>query len=547
MKRIDEVDEHDAYLFAEIAANVSASMWAATGPEANYAIRLWNNGAERLYGFSREEAIGENYLTLFVNELERDQAIIDHEDIVRTGREFRNLANDIMLDGTERLLLTIGFPLYDRANDEYLLAELGIDVTDVPLEDAARLTRSREEAIRVSEGAARDALTEQLRQLVGALTLSGTGEDEHSVLALGVEFFQQATNTDIESSVWFTGRGGKFSEVFRSAGWEVPGGLNIGRALEYFRTNTKPILLDPKTRPHRRFIRFIDRRRWSLDTVGLIPLHAKGELLGLHLIWAPGRHVFTKPQREVLPVLSSAVLASARLVAEIRRRREEAAQSRAEATRLRLNGDFAHRIRKAVDPILRDVHAIREELLSRGVELNGELAQWINDIEDGCTELARAPADLRRAQKVARVNVASVLTALRNRLCLEYPDVDISLAANDTSGAHVHGVKGDITALFENLLYNAIEAMNDSGRVQVNTRLADGSLSVAVSDEGPGIAESDADDVFQLGHSSKGEGRGLGLARAREIVSDLDGHIRVDKPQSSGATLLVILPVSLEE
>jgi len=540
------VDKHDAYLFAEIAANVSASFWAAAGPESNYEIRLWNRGAERLYGFSREQAIGENYLTLFVNELERDQAVIDHDDIRRTGREFRNLANDIMSDGTERLLLTVGFSLYDRNAQEHLLAELGIDVTDVPLEDAARLTRAREEAIRVSEGAARDRLTEQLRQLVGALTLSGTGKDEQSVLALGVEFFRQATNAEIESSVWLAGHGCRFSEVFRSAGWEVPSGLDIGRALDWFQSNTKPILLDSATRPHRLFMRFIDRRRWSLDTVGLIPLHAKGELLGLHLIWVPGRHVFTKPQREVLPVLSSAVLASARLVAELRRRREEAAESRAEATRLRLNGDFAHRIRKAVDPILRGVHAIREELVSRGVVLDEVLSQWIDDIEEGCTELAHAPGELRRAQKVAEVRVTSVLAALRNRLSLEFPDVEIDLDNDEASNAVVHGVKGDIAALFENLLYNSIEAMNGSGRVQVKVRLTGNTISIVVSDDGPGISFADVEDVFQLGYSSKGEGRGLGLARAREIVTELHGHIKVDTPPSLGATFVVVLPATRE-
>jgi PAS domain S-box-containing protein len=539
------VDEHDAYLFAQLAANVSASMWAAAGPEANYAIRLWNRGAERLYGVSREEAIGENYLTLFVNELERDQAIADHADIVRTGQEFRNLANDIMADGSERLLLTVGFSLHDPSAQENLLAEVGIDVTDVPLEDAARLTRAREEAIRLREADARDRLTEQLRQLVGALTLSGTGEDEHSVLALGVEFFRQATNADIESSIWLSGSGGKFTEVFQSGGWEVPSGLDVNRAIDWFRRYKKPILLDSSSRPHRTFTRFIDRQRWSFDTVGLIPLHAKGDLLGLQLIWVPGRrHIFTKPQRESLPVLSSAVLASARLVAELRRRREEAAESRAEATRLRLNGDFAHRIRKAVDPILRDVQAIREELVSRGVRLDGELTQWINDIEEGCTELARAPGELHLAQQIAQVKIADVLAALRNRLSLEFPDIEMELNVEDTSGVHVHGVKGDIAALFENLLYNAIEAMNGIGRVRVDATLFGSSLSIAISDTGPGISPGEAEDVFQLGYSSKGEGRGLGLARAREIVAELHGQIKLDTSRTSGATFVVALPVS---
>jgi PAS domain S-box-containing protein len=539
------VDEHDAKLFAEIAANVSASIWAAAGPEANYAIRLWNTGAERLYGFTRDQAIGENYLTLFVNELERDQAIADHQEIVRKRRSFRNLANDIMADGTERLLLTVGFALYDARHGEHLLAELGIDVTDVPLEDAARLTRSREEAIRISEGAARERLTEQLRQLVGALTFSAAGEDERSVLALGSEFFREATNADVESSIWFAD-GRRFNEVFTSVGWEVPSGLDIGRALEWFRSNTKPILLDSKSRPHRRFMQFIDRRLWSLDTVGLIPLHARGELLGLHAIWIPGRHVFTRPQRDVLPVLSSVVLASARLVAELRRRREEASESQTEATRLRLNGDFAHRIRKAVDPILRDVIGIRAELETRGVLVDGDLAQCLNDIEEGCTELARAPVELRRAQQVTSIGVQKLLNALRNRLCLEYPDIDIQLSCTSPLDPMVFGVRGDVAALFENLLYNAIEATGGVGHIQVKTDLVGSRIYVAVSDDGPGIPPEAVEEIFRLGHSSKGEGRGLGLARARQIVGDLDGTVKVDTRQLPGATFVVALPLSEE-
>ncbi|MFI6345668.1 ATP-binding protein [Streptomyces sp. NPDC050560] len=529
---------HELRLLTEIVSKVSASVWAAAGPEDDYAIRLWNRGAERLYGIPRERAVGENYLDLFVNELERDQAAADHADIVATGREFRNLANDVLADGTERMLLTVGFPLWDEARGQHLLAELGVDVTDVPLADEARLRQAREEAIRASEAAAREVLTDQLRRLVGALTLSGQGEDERSVLALGAALLRGAIHPELESSTWLAGRDGRLREAFRTEGWETPRGLDTKGTLKWFAGHSKPLMLDSQNRPHR-FARFIGPDVWPANSVALIPLHAADSLLGVQLITIPGGHLFTPPQREVVPVLASVVLASARLVAELRRRREEVARSEAETTRLGLNRDFAHRIRKAVDPILRDIHSIRGELRARDVEIEGELKQCLDDIEDGCTELALAPSEIRRAQKIDDVNLAAVLTALRNRLSLEFPDVRIELRVPAGDDILIRGVRGEVTAVFENLLYNAIEATHDAGTVRVQVEPADPMVRVAVSDDGPGIPPGQVEDIFMLGFSSRGEGRGLGLARARDIVTKHQGSIAVAGSQLGGATFLV--------
>jgi signal transduction histidine kinase len=234
------------------------------------------------------------------------------------------------------------------------------------------------------------------------------------------------------------------------------------------------------------------------------------------------------------------------LVAELRRRREEASESQAEATRLRLNGDFAHRIRKAVDPVLRDVIGIRAELEARGVTVDGDLARCLNDIEEGCTELARAPSELRRAQEVKNVDIQKLLSALRNRLCLEYPDIDMQLVCASPRDVRIFGAQGDVAALFENLLYNAIEATGGTGLIKVNTDLINSAIHVTVSDDGPGIPAESVEEIFKLGHSSKGHGRGLGLARARQIVSDLKGTVRVDTRQLKGATFVVALPISKE-
>ena len=346
----------------------------------------------------------------------------------------------------------------------------------------------------------------------------------------------------MESCIWLAGRDGKLQETFRTPGWVTPSGLDLVAALRWFDRNKRPLLIDRKTLPHRSMTRFLDRSRWSNSAIALIPLHLEEERLGLQILVVPDNYTFTQPQREVLPVLSSVVLASARLVAELRRRREEASQSRAEATRLRLNGDFAHRIRKAVDPMLRDVHAIRAELYRRGVALDGELRQWLDDIEEGCTELARAPEELRRAGIAGPVELRQVLSALRNRMALEFPDVEIDLRV-EPARYIVLAIRGDVTALFENVLYNAVEAMDGFGAVEVSVQRDGSSAVVTISDEGPGVAEELREDVFILGHSSKiGKGRGSGLARSRQIVTDLEGSIRVGVPLLGGATFVINIP-----
>lgn len=130
-------------LLMEILEHAPIAVWAASGCEHDYAIRIWNAGAERLYGYSHAEAIGANYLDLFVNALEREQAIADHESTIRNRQTYRNLARDVTADGSERLILTQGFPLLDPRNGEYLQAEIGTDVTEISGEDAEWLSNVR--------------------------------------------------------------------------------------------------------------------------------------------------------------------------------------------------------------------------------------------------------------------------------------------------------------------------------------------------------------------------------------------------------------------
>ena len=52
-------------------------------------------------------------------------------------------------------------------------------------------------------------------------------------------------------------------------------------------------------------------------------------------------------------------------------------------------------------------------------------------------------------------------------------------------------------------------------------------IIIEVSDSGDGVDEGAISQLFTRGHSSKGEGRGYGLANVKEVLDELGGWIEV--------------------
>jgi signal transduction histidine kinase len=99
-----------------------------------------------------------------------------------------------------------------------------------------------------------------------------------------------------------------------------------------------------------------------------------------------------------------------------------------------------------------------------------------------------------------------------------------------------------------NILLNAIEVVPDEGgRVNVSTRYHPdiGEVVLSIGDNGPGIPAEELRRIFDVFHSSKGQGgTGLGLAAAKKIVGELDGKIDVDSIVGVGTTFHVKLPTT---
>ena len=125
----------------------------------------------------------------------------------------------------------------------------------------------------------------------------------------------------------------------------------------------------------------------------------------------------------------------------------------------------------------------------------------------------------------------------------------------------VPGDPGEIQQVCLNLIQNALHAMPTGGTLTL--RLAQvvqrkGGLDLAppapfllleVRDTGPGIDPAHRERIFEPFFTTKdsGEGTGLGLAVTKGIITDLDGWMTVDSPDSGGAVFRAYLPLQTDE
>jgi len=163
--------------------------------------------------------------------------------------------------------------------------------------------------------------------------------------------------------------------------------------------------------------------------------------------------------------------------------------------------------------------------------------------------MARGDGDETRAL----ANLNTLIEELRSLLQADarMHDVRLSMALESTlPSVVVNGTQLQQVVL--NLVRNAFEAVSGipaGARIVELTTTHDnaGEVEIRVRDNGPGIAESIADSLFDQFTTTKETGTGLGLAISRTVVQAHRGNIGVRKVEPHGAEFYVRLPAAEED
>jgi PAS domain S-box-containing protein len=184
---------------------------------------------------------------------------------------------------------------------------------------------------------------------------------------------------------------------------------------------------------------------------------------------------------------------------------------------------------------------------------DAEMAGILRDAETAC----RAAGGLARQLLTFSSGGEPVKRPLDlGRLARESADFSLrgsGVAADidDEGGVHVLGDRDQIFQAVQNLVINASQAMHGAGRVGIKVRAsagADGRRygAVSVADKGPGIPAGVRERLFEPYFSTKGKGRGLGLAVCRSIVVKHGGSITADTSEREGSVFTIFLPFTEE-
>ena len=116
--------------------------------------------------------------------------------------------------------------------------------------------------------------------------------------------------------------------------------------------------------------------------------------------------------------------------------------------------------------------------------------------------------------------------------------------------AIVNGDRDRLVQLLLILLDNALDHSPAGGSVTVEVRRTEGNVDLIVADQGPGIAESERERVFEPFtrlpgvRRDRSGGTGLGLAIARRIATAHRGTIRIADASGGGAAVVVTFPAA---
>ena len=100
--------------------------------------------------------------------------------------------------------------------------------------------------------------------------------------------------------------------------------------------------------------------------------------------------------------------------------------------------------------------------------------------------------------------------------------------------------------VLQNLIKNACDAMNGSGRIDIVAHAVGESIVIEIGDSGPGFAPGVAEHVFDPFFTTKppGKGTGLGLSICYAIMNELGGRIACGNRPQGGAWFRLVLPLA---
>ncbi len=528
-----------------LAAVIESSDDAIVTKDLNGIVTSWNSAAERMFGYTADEAIGRSIRRIIPAEFQGEEDVllakiragekVDHFETIRQRKDGSRLsisltvsplrdekgeiigASKVARDITERTRLLIA--VHEHAQDTEKLNEVGAAVVS---------TLERERIVQKVT----DIATELTRAEFGAFFYNTTDPDTGDVYSL---FTLSGASREAFATFPQPRATAVFGPTFRGEGPvrldDVTADPRYGRNAPYFG-------MPPGHLPVRSYL--------ALPVKGVT-----GEVLGGLFFGHSQVGVFTaQHERLALGVAAwaSVALENSRLYADVQ------AASRMKDEFLAV---LSHELRTPLNAIVGYARLLRGGILSgekaeRGLETLDRNATWLTQIVEDVLDVSRIVAGKIRLD----VQPVELPLIIDNAVATMQPAADAKGVRLQTIlDPRIGPVSGDPSRLQQvvwNLVSNAVKFTPKLGRVQVRLERVNSHVEIVVSDTGLGIRADFLPYVFERfrqaegGTTRKTGGLGLGLAIVRHIVEMHGGTVEATSAgEGEGATFRVRLPLMI--
>ncbi len=472
---------------------VDASPDALVAVSENAQVLFWNHGAETIFGYSREEAVGRSLFDLIVSPDRREEERRFLAETIVTGSAATEAVHR-RKDGALVHVNVTGKAVHDTPRHVEYIFLSHKDVTAIrSLHEAARiqarfggLLESAPDAIVIVNLFGRIVL-------VNAQTERLFGHRRDELLGKPLEIL--------------------VPERFR--------GNHIGHRAGY--------LTDPRTRAMGAGFQLFGLRMDGTEfpaEISLSPLETEEGVLVMSAI----RDITDRKRAEEALEEKTRALEAAQ---------EELVRRERLATMGHLAGSVSHELRNPLGVIKNSVYYLKmvvpeDERVRKHLGILEREVATATRIITGMLDFARATPATR-----VRTDLNGLVQEELERLLV--PD---SIRMERELAENLRPVMVDpdqIRLILNNLFANALQAMPEGGALIVQTRPLEDTLEVTVADTGSGIAPDHLKRIFEPLFTTKGKGIGLGLSLARRLAEANGGSIRVESALGQGSRFMVEL------
>ncbi|HET9490895.1 MAG TPA: GAF domain-containing protein [Methylomirabilota bacterium] len=290
-----------------------------------------------------------------------------------------------------------------------------------------------------------------------------------------------------------------------------------------------------------------------------VPLRVKREIIGALGVGAsPGRR-FTEAEVALVQTFAdqaATALENSRLYGDLRtalQAVEESQRRIVQGERLRALGEMAGGVAHDFNNVLAIIVGRAEVLLSETEDL--DLQRQLNVIVKVALDAAQTVKRIQEFTRVRRARpfqqvtlhqlVEEIVEVTRSRWKDEAQSKGIRYEVVVEAGVTpvIAGDPSEIREALTNIIFNALDAMPEGGRLTLTTGVDEGRVFCAITDTGIGMSDDVRQRIFDPFFTTKGErGTGLGLSVVYGIIGRHNGEIDVQSRAGQGTTFTLRFP-----